>query len=195
MTTFKTRAVGQFILVGLLPTGLILWAVLLPWVGLAGFAQTTASPPYTIRMGDRQRTSIGFVYSPAVLAALVAQQPEEERPPLMVRAVAQGTPVVVMWSYPVPPEIASPPLPPWKIAVFPSGNRFGTDKIEPLWIEQDVAALGSFASNLHRPFIGAIAAFGQGALAPGRRVCLSLEWPPDYANKSHRSLDRCADLE
>jgi hypothetical protein len=97
--------------------------------GVAGFGQTAASAPYTIRMGDRQRTSIGFVYSPALLAELVAQQPEEERPPLIVRAVAQGTPVVVMWSIPFPQRLHPRLFPPWEIAVLPSGNPFGTDKI------------------------------------------------------------------
>ncbi len=163
--------------------------------GMAGPAQTAANGPYTIKLDDVPKTSIGFIYNPAFLADLLAQKPEEQRPPLLVKAVNQQTPVVVMWSEPVPPEVGPPPLPPWKIVLLPSGNLFGTDKIEPLWIEHDVAAAAPLVSNLRRPFIGAIAAFPQDALAKGRRLCLYVEYPPDFEKKKARMITRCADFE
>jgi hypothetical protein len=163
--------------------------------GVARLAQTAANAPYTLRLDDRHQTSIGFIYNPALLADLLAQNAGEQRPPLLVKAVNQQTPVVVMWSEPVPPEVGPPPLPPWKIVILPSGNLFGTDKIEPLWIEQDVTALAPLASNLRRPFIGAIAAFPQDALAKGRRICLYVEYPPDFENKKARMITRCAELQ
>jgi hypothetical protein len=63
-----------------------------------------------------------------------------------------------------------------------------------LWIEHDLVALAPLTSSLRQPFVGAVAAFPQGALSKGRRICLYAEYPPDYGKKSARSITRCADL-
>lgn len=180
---------------GVLPCIAMVSLALCGAAGLAHPAQTGAHRPYTIKLDDLPKTSIGYIYKPGLLAEVLAQQPEDQRSPLLVRAVNQQTPVVVMWSEPVPAEVGPPPLPPWKIVLLPSGNLFGTDKIEPLWIEHDVAAAAPIASDLRRPFIGAIAAFPGDALSKGRRLCLYVEYPPDFENKQARMITRCADFE
>jgi hypothetical protein len=183
---FRYEVLSRSALIGL---------VLCSTAGVAGLTQTAATTPYTIRLNDRPKTSIGFIYSPQLLANLLAQNADQQAPPLLVEAVKRQTSVVVMWSEPVPPEVGPPPLPPWEIVILPSGNLFGTDKIEPLWIEHDVTALLPLASNSRRPFIGAIAAFPQDALVRGRSICLYLKYPPDFENQKARMITRCAAID
>ena len=162
--------------------------------GLVGLAQT-AGGALPITAPDKHHTVIGFIYSPGVLADLLAQKSDGEGSLMMAAAVDQKTPVVAMWTEPVPAEVGPSPLPSqWRIAVLPSGNFFGADKIEPLWIKHDLTAFAPLASSLRQPFVGAIAAFPQGALSKGRRICLYAEYPPDYEKKNARSITRCADL-
>jgi hypothetical protein len=161
---------------------------------VAGLPQST-SGARAIIASDTPKTVIGFIYSPAVLADLLARKADEQGSPKLAAAVHQNTPVVAMWSEPVPADVGPPLLASqWKIAVFPSGNTFGTDKIEPLWIEHDLAAVAPLG-RLRQPFIGAVAAFPEDALSKGRRICLYAEYPPDYEKKSARSIWRCADLQ
>ena len=163
--------------------------------GLAGLQQPTAREPVAITAADVHHTVIGLIYSPAVLTDLLAQQTEKQPSPIIAAAAERNTPVVAMWTPPVPAEVGPPLLPyQWKIVVLPSGNLFGTDKIEPLWIEHDLGAVVPVASSLHQPFIGAVAAFSPGVLSKGRRICLYAEYPPDYEAKKAGLVTRCADL-
>ncbi len=174
---------------------MVMVSLALFWSAGVAVLPQTPSGARAITASDRPHTVIGFIYSPAVLADLLAQKSDEQGSPIMAAAIDQNTPVVAMWTEPVPAEVGGPPLPSqWKIAVLPSGNFFGADKIEPLWIKHDLTALAPLASGLRQPFVGAVAAFPQAALSKGRRICLYAEYPPDYEKRSARSITRCADL-
>lgn len=175
---------------------LLVVALAASWkAGVGGLQRTASSEPLAITMADAQHTVIGFVYSPAVLANLLSHQSDEAPSQLIVAAANQSTPVVAMWTPPVPAEVG-PPLrsTQWKIVVLPSGNLFGADRIEPRWIEHDLSAVAPIGSRLTKPFIGAVAAFSVGDLSKGRRICLYAEYPPDYEKKKAGMVTRCADL-
>jgi hypothetical protein len=161
-----------------------------------GFAinQGSSADPYVIRAGDKARTPIGLIYSPELLASLLAKGSEGAGSAAIVDAVRQQTPVVVMWSAPVSPEMVPPPTPPRKIAIFPSGNRFGIDRIEPLWLAHDANQLAQLDPRVRPAHVGAVAAFPRDAVVAGRRICLYFELPLDET-KRFRSVDRCANLE
>ena len=60
------------------------------------------------KQGDaRQKT--GLLYTPELLASLIANQPPEIVPTLLGDAVQQQTPIVVMWT--IPPMSDAPPWP------------------------------------------------------------------------------------
>jgi hypothetical protein len=160
----------------------------------SGPRQGTSLPsnqPHVIRADDQHHTPIGLVYSPELLTALVAQSPE---PPgqHIAQVISHQTPVVLVWSVPVPQEVGTP-VPPYKVVIeadAPGGNR-----VDPIWLAHDATELARLDRQVGSQTVGAIAAFPRSALIAGRLVCLYADYPPDYERKVHRQIRRCGRIE
>ena len=163
----------------LMAAGLVSWAASRP----ATVEQAQNPPgPYTLRTDGQQRTAIGLVYTPELLAALVARQPTESLNPRIADAVRQQTPIVVMWSVPIPPEVGPAP-PPYKISIVERGDPTDQNGIEPVRIQQDATVLAQLDSRVRPNEVGAMAAFARAAFVPGRWICLYSNYPPDMRNE------------
>jgi hypothetical protein len=160
----------------------------------SGPSQGTSLPsnqPHTIRADDQRHTAIGLVYSPELLRALVASAPEAAGQ-LIAQAIDRQTPVALVWSVPVPPEVGTP-LPPYKMVIEPDAR--GGNRVEPIWLTHDATELARLDQQVGSRAVGAMAAFPRSALTAGRLVCLYADYPPDYERKVHRQIRRCGRIE
>src|SRR5436190_20309756 len=73
--------------------------------------------PFVLKAGS-QGMPFGLLYTPEVLAALVANKPPDTVPPRIVEAIRNGDAIVVMWALPLPsPGLTSLSARPYKIAL------------------------------------------------------------------------------
>jgi hypothetical protein len=155
-------------------------------------AQSPAEP-VVLRADDRTHTPIGLIYSPDVLAALLAANGGETPDAKLATAARERTPVVVMWSVPLPPDLVPPS--PFRIVITARGvPAGGPDQIEARWVQRDAAALARLDPRVQERDVAAVAAFGPADVVPGRFVCLFAEYPPDFEKQRAKSIDRCARL-
>lgn len=135
--------------------------------------------PYILRAEEKGDTSVGLLYTPELLATLVARRTPESVPARLAEAVRQQTPVVVMWKIPATADFGPIPTP-YKMAIVEhdSGSP-ATDpnRIEPAWIQQDASELVQLDSRLRPEDVGAVAAFPRAAFLPGRRISLYSDYP------------------
>jgi hypothetical protein len=149
--------------------------------GLQGAKSSTpADAPYVLywpeKAGDpRQR--VGLLYTPELLAALIARQSPETVPTLISDAVQQQTPIVVMWT--IPPMADSPPWPrPFSAAIVEEGDSVGGKlRILPLWTQQNAEELRRLDTQTSFQDVGVMAAFPRSAFVPGRIVIIYLRLP------------------
>jgi hypothetical protein len=168
----------------------ILAAVLTAVIGQAASSSSTRAP-YVLRMEPRGM-SFGLLYTPEMLAAVVADKSPDAVPARIADAIRNGDAIVVMWTWsPNPPPAGLSPRP-YKIAVVkdnPAMDVTGPaydpwnvpDRIEPKWIVQDAADLAQLDPRLERRDVAAMAAFPRAVFVPGRRLYLWLgpEQRPD----------------
>ena len=131
------------------------------------------------KQGDaRQR--VGLLYTPELLANLIANQPPEPVPTLIGDAVQQQTPIVVMWT--IPPMADSPPWPrPFSALIAEEGDSVGGKlKVEPVWTLQNADDLRRLDSQTSFQDVGVMAAFPRSAFMPGRIVVIYLRLPTSH---------------
>jgi hypothetical protein len=150
--------------------------------------------PYAIRASDPQRTAVGLVYTPEVLAALIGDRAPASVDPRIAEAVRQQTPIVVMWGAPtpMPPEIPTPPRPA-TILISDFTNPSSPVRFEPLWLDHDAKLLSVFDERVRASEVRAVGAFVRAAFAPGRDICLYYEHRPE--KNRDRSQSRCGKME
>jgi hypothetical protein len=174
---------------------LAFWVVLLTVAAVVGAsAQRSGNEPHPqeLRIVGPHQTVIGLVYSPETLAALVAKS-SQPAPAHVVQALDRRTPIVVIWTVPVPPELAQAP-PPYKMTIV-EHDPVEVTKVDPVWLEHDPSDLAVLDGRVRSHDVGAIAAFPRSAFVRGRYVCLYSDYPPDEEKKSHRSIRRCGLIE
>src|SRR4051812_20233759 len=98
--------------------------------------------PYVVRADDTTHTAIGIIYSPDLLARLVSQKSGYVPDTAIETAIQQRTPIVVMWSVPIPIDIG-PALPPYTIVIVGAQGVLSADRTEPVWVGHDVTALAA----------------------------------------------------
>jgi hypothetical protein len=125
------------------------------------------------------RQNVGLLYTPELLANLIATQALETAPALIRNAVRQQTPIVVMWT--IPPMADSPPWPrPFSAAVVEDGDSVGGKlRIEPLWTQQHADELRQLDTHTSFQDVGVMAAFPRSAFIPGRVVVIYLRLPSE----------------
>ena len=131
------------------------------------------------RQGDPgQRT--GLLYTPELLANLIAGQSPETVPALISAAVQQQTPIVVMWT--IPPTGGSPPWPrPFSVLIAEEGDSVGGKlKVEPVWTLQNADDLRRLDRQTSFQDVGVMAAFPRSAFVPGRKVVIYLRLPTSH---------------
>jgi hypothetical protein len=152
----------------------------------AGHTQIAGGPEVLWwRDGDgKPRTATGLLYSPELLAALVAGNPEKSIPTSIADAVRDQTPIVVMWTFLDSPLIKNITRPfHTMIADTTSGAV-----IAPLWEKQDAADLRIIDPTRQFKNIGTMAAFPQTAFQPGRVVVMYADLPQDASSGGHRKV-------
>ena len=150
-----------------------------------GVAQDTLSPEVLWwRDSDgRPRTATGLLYSPELLAALVADKPKESVPPTITKAIKEQTPIVVMWTFPdgaFTKDITRP----FNTRIW---NTTSGANIKPLWEKQDAADLRVLDPERQFQNVGTMAAFPRAAFQAGRIVVLYAELPQDGTGR-HRKV-------
>ena len=125
----------------------------------------------------------GLLYTPELLANLIANQPPEAVPTLISDAVQQQTPIVVMWT--IPPMADLPPWPrPFSALIAEEGDSVGGKlKVEPVWIRQNADELHRLDSHTSFQDVGVMAAFPRSAFVPGRKVVIYLRLPTSHPRK------------
>lgn len=128
------------------------------------------------KQGDPgQRT--GLLYTPELLAHLIAGQPPETVPTIISDAVQHQTPIVVMWT--IPPVGGGPPWPrPFSVLIAEEGDSVGGRlKVDPVWTLQNADDLRRVDSGTSFQDVGVMAAFPRSAFVPGRKVVIYLRLP------------------
>ena len=118
------------------PTITLLLALTIPATAVA---QSTPSPQELWwPNADRQSgTPKGLLYTPGLLAALTAGKPPEAIPPLIVRAIREQSPILVMWTFQDESSIKGISRP--YHASISEPRSVGA--VAPLWEKQDAAEL------------------------------------------------------
>ena len=129
-------------------------------------------------------TQIGLLYTPDVLAALAATSPQDVTPRI-TRAIAEQTPLVVLWTIP-PPGNGDPwPRPFATVIVDGRGDSFGSPnpghgvRIDPLWVEQDADDLRRLDRRTTFADVGIMAAYPRTAFVPGRLITVYRSLPSE----------------
>jgi hypothetical protein len=168
-----------------------------PDVRLSGAQSTGSLKPIVLywptKQGDaRQRT--GLLYTPELLAHLIAGQPPETVPTPISDAVQQETPIVVMWT--IPPMADSPQWSrPFSVLIAEEGDSVGGKlKVEPVWTLQNADDLRRLDN--HTPFrdVGVMAAFPRSAFVPGRLVVIYLRLPTSHP-REYKGVQRFGLIE
>jgi hypothetical protein len=153
--------------------------------GLQGAKSSTAAyAPYVLywpqKPGDpRPRQSVGLLYTPELLAALIARHWSESVPTRVSEAVQQQTAIVVMWT--IPPNADSEPWErPFSASIVEDGDAFGGRlRIEPLWTLQNADELRELDTRTPFREVGVMAAFPRSAFVAGRLVTIYLRLPSE----------------
>ncbi len=182
---------------------IILAAVLTAIIGQAA-SSVPAPAPYVLKMEPRGM-SFGLLYTPEMLAALVADKSADAVPARIADAIRNGDAIVVMWTWsPNPPTPGLSPRP-YKIAVVNHNPAIDVrdpgyapwnipERIEPKWIVQDAADLTQIDPRVARRNVAAVAAFPRAVFVPGRRLYLWLG-PEQLPDKSFHAQTRWATIE
>jgi hypothetical protein len=160
--------------------------------------------PFVLK-AESQGMPFGLLYTPEVLAALVANKPPDTIPRRVAEAIRNGDAIVVMWALPLPPPVGTSLSPrPYKIAAvnFNPAISIGTaetpwnipERIEPKWIEQDAGDLAQIDMRNEFRDVGAMAAFPREVFMPGRRLYL-WQGPETQADTSRVGQSRWAVIE
>jgi hypothetical protein len=149
-----------------------------------GKSSTPAYAPYVLywpqKAGDpRPRQSVGLLYTPELLAALISRHSTETVPARVSEAVQQQTPIVIMWT--IPPNADSEPWArPFSASIVEDGDAFGGRlRIEPLWTLQNADELRELDTRTPFQEVGVMAAFPRSAFVPGRLVTIYLRLPSE----------------
>jgi hypothetical protein len=120
---------------------------------------------------------VGLLYTPELLANLIANQPPETASTLVNDAVKQQTPIVVLWS--IPPLAGSPPWQrPFSAAIVEDGDSVGgKQRVLPLWTLQNADELRRLDTQTSFQDVGVMAAFPRSAFVPGRVAVIYLRLP------------------
>jgi hypothetical protein len=178
----------------------LLSATLAPPDGRIQGAQSTGSlEPIVLywptKQGDaRPRQRTGLLYTPELLAHLIASQPPETVPTLISNAVQQQTPIVVMWT--IPPMADSSPWPrPFSVLIAEEGDSIGGKlKVEPVWTLQNADDLCRLDSETSFQDVGVMAAFPRSAFVPGRLVVIYLRLPTSHP-REYKGVQRFGLIE
>ena len=137
--------------------------------------------------------AVGLLYTPDVLATLIAGQSPETVPARLREAVQQQTPIVVMWT--IPPMGGSEPWPrPFASAIVEEGDSFGGKlRILPVWTDQNANELRQLDTRTSFQDVGIMAAFPRSAFVPGRLVTIYLRLPSEP--KQLRGVQRLGLIE
>ena len=148
--------------------------------------------PHILRAGD---TEIGVVYTPELLASLLASEQRKSVDATVTQAISEQTPIVVMWKAPLPPDVPALQLQ-WMVTIVEGrGDPVNPNRSDPLWIRTDPRFLAGFDDRLARRDVAAIAAFPRAAFVLGRVVFLYAKFPPDYERHVVRSIRRSARID
>ena len=140
-----------------------------------------------------QRT--GLLYTPELLATLIASHAAPETVPTLISgAVQQQTPIVVMWT--IPPMAGSPPWPrPFSALIAEEGDSVGGKlKVEPVWVQQNADELRRLDSHTSFQDVGVMAAFPRSAFVPGRIVVIYLRLPTSHP-REYKGVQRFGLIE
>jgi len=173
---------------------------------LASPAPSSLSDPApSVLKAESQGVPFGLLYTPEVLAALVANKASDTVPPRVAEAILNGDAIVVMWALPLrPPSGTSLPPRPYNIAVVNYSPAISIrsaeapwnvpDRIEPKWIEQNAADIAEIDMRNEFRDVGAMAAFPREVFVPGRRLYLWLG-PETQVDRSRVGQSRWAVIE
>jgi hypothetical protein len=149
--------------------------------------------PYVLRVG---KTAVGLVYTPELLQVLVRPAGGRNVDIRVIDAIRNQTPIVVMWSVPVPSEVGPEP-PPYTVVIIAGSDdaRNVGGRITPLWVEHDASSLAALDNRVTTHQVGAVAAFPRSAFVKGRIIDMYSDYPPNAETGEHRGVHRSAPIQ
>jgi hypothetical protein len=120
-------------------------------------------------------TPKGLLYTPDLLTALVAGRPAEAVPPLIIEAIRDQSPIVVMWTF-LDESSAKNLNRPFHASI---SEPRAVGAVAPLWEKQDAAELRAIDPSTRFGEVGVMAPFPRNTLQPGRLVFMYAQWPDD----------------
>jgi hypothetical protein len=160
---------------------------------VAGRYSRVPTEPYVLRAG---KTAVGLVYTPEVLQLLVRRASARDVDVRISDAIRNQTPIVVMWSVPVPSDVGPEP-PPYTVVIIAGSDdaRNVGGRITPLWVEHDASSLAALDNRVTTHQVGAVAAFPRSAFVKGRIIDMYSDYPPNAETGEHRGVHRSAPIQ